>query len=306
MRKRGFTLIELLAVIVILAIIALIAVPIIINIVSESGIESKKISIDNYGDAVKQAVVKYQLVYKEKPKSFNQLNIEYNGSRVDCKIKDINYDDTIYLSNCSVNGEEINNYEYGKSKRYKVGDTVIYNNIDFYVISNSEGNQNYLVLLKTKALTQKELENLGFSSSNGRVAFYTSDDCNTSNRSHCFSNYETSNVKRIVDAWTENNFNSDALIKDNDGYVSRLITIEELRNNLGYGQGNSLNDNVPDFVYINSHYWTMSTVNNNFSAWLVGGNNSSWPPGILKTANLNNLSSNAIRPVVNLRKSVIR
>ena len=42
MKNKGFTLIELLAVIVILAIIALIAMPIILNIISDTRLESKK------------------------------------------------------------------------------------------------------------------------------------------------------------------------------------------------------------------------------------------------------------------------
>ena len=43
MRRKGFTLIELLEVIVILAIIALIATPIVLDIIKDSKVSSKKI-----------------------------------------------------------------------------------------------------------------------------------------------------------------------------------------------------------------------------------------------------------------------
>ena len=55
--KKGFTLIELLAVIVILAIISLIAVPIVINIINDAKEEAIKRNIDNYADAVEQAIL---------------------------------------------------------------------------------------------------------------------------------------------------------------------------------------------------------------------------------------------------------
>lgn len=67
MMKRGFTLIELLAVIVILAIIALIATPIILNIVTDSKVESIKISAENYLDAVEQALARRNMTGEFKP-----------------------------------------------------------------------------------------------------------------------------------------------------------------------------------------------------------------------------------------------
>ena len=67
MKNKGFTLIELLAVIVILAIIALIATPIILNIINDSKVESKKRSAENYFDAVELAVANKNLEGKFNP-----------------------------------------------------------------------------------------------------------------------------------------------------------------------------------------------------------------------------------------------
>ncbi|MBQ9071570.1 MAG: alkaline phosphatase [Bacilli bacterium] len=61
MKKSGFTLIELLAVIVILSIISLIAVPIILNIIDNTGKSSAEISMDNIDEAAKLYYSKRQL-----------------------------------------------------------------------------------------------------------------------------------------------------------------------------------------------------------------------------------------------------
>lgn len=56
MRNKGFTIIELLAVIIILVIIALIAIPIILNIISNTRINSIQLGVENYLDTIEQAV----------------------------------------------------------------------------------------------------------------------------------------------------------------------------------------------------------------------------------------------------------
>ena len=140
MRKKGFTLIELLAVIVILAIIALIAVPIVINIINDSKYESQKRSIDLYAEALKQTVANYQLKNNKKVEGkFNTtdgktltrddttLNVDYKGNVV-CNRIVVNKDGSIYLSECTVDGDKVyiskeeskkenpSYYEYGKTE----------------------------------------------------------------------------------------------------------------------------------------------------------------------------------------------
>ena len=121
MKNKGFTLIELLAVIVILAIIALIAVPIILNIIGDAKNESDKRSIELYGNAVKNAVAKVQLDGTEvTPGLLDEeflSKVEYDGSEVNCKITRLNTDGTIYLDECTVNGNAVD-YKYGVARWY--------------------------------------------------------------------------------------------------------------------------------------------------------------------------------------------
>ena len=124
--KKGFTLIELLAVIVILAIIALIAVPIVINIINDSSIEAKKRSIDNYADAVEQAVYRYTLNTGKKVEGeFTTIDgkkivqgdtiieVDFKGNVVPGNII-VNKNGKIYISDCKVDGKLID-YSHGEA-----------------------------------------------------------------------------------------------------------------------------------------------------------------------------------------------
>ena len=108
--KKGFTLIELLAVIVILAIIALITIPVILKMIENAKINSYKRSIDLYGKAISSAIVAYESDQVDNKQPFNltldniERYIDYTGNDVDCNIKEIYKDKTIFLSGCNVNG----------------------------------------------------------------------------------------------------------------------------------------------------------------------------------------------------------
>ena len=108
--KRGFTLIELLAVIVILAIIALITIPVILKMIDNAKENSYRRSIDLYGKAISSAIVAYESDQVDKKQPFNltldiiEKYIDYTGNDVDCNIKEIYKDKTIFLSGCNVNG----------------------------------------------------------------------------------------------------------------------------------------------------------------------------------------------------------
>ena len=125
--RKGFTLIELLAVIVILAIISLISVPIVLNLINDSKNESNKRSIDLYGKAIELAMARKSLIeevptgnYKTNGNTLTLnnsefiLNIEYEGSKVECDTIKINDDGTLYLGNCKVNGVSVD-YSYGQT-----------------------------------------------------------------------------------------------------------------------------------------------------------------------------------------------
>lgn len=121
--NKAFTLIELIAVLVILAVISLIVAPLILNTIRRVKDVANMRSIDGYGRAVEYAMANYQLKHLTYPDSFDELEIEYSGNKVECKTSRINPDHTIYLSECKVNGKLVKNdkefdgyYHYGTLK----------------------------------------------------------------------------------------------------------------------------------------------------------------------------------------------
>jgi len=111
-KKKGFTLIELIAVLVIMAIIALIVTPLVMNIIRSAQDSANKRSIDAYGRSAEIAVAGYLLDNGDVPTSFDQLTVEYNGAEVSCSTKQINYNGSVYLTGCKVNGVDVD-YVYG-------------------------------------------------------------------------------------------------------------------------------------------------------------------------------------------------
>ena len=158
-------------------------------------------------------------------------------------------------------------------QEYNIGDQVTYNGMTFYVIKNSSSDSDSVTLLKKKPLTVGEVNKYGNldTQSNfiecGVMPYYSSDSCGeingSWNYSNCLSGYATSNVKQVVDNWGEDKFDSNDLVIDSTGYSLRLLTIDEIRNNLGYGESNSIGIDTPTWLYINRDYigyyqWTMS------------------------------------------------
>ena len=120
MKRKGFTLIELIAVLIILAILSLVVVPLVLNIIRNAKNSANKRSIDGYGRAVDLAIANYLVEHLTYPDTFDKLEIEYSGSKVECKTSRINPDETVYLSECKVNGRLVKDnknidgyYHYG-------------------------------------------------------------------------------------------------------------------------------------------------------------------------------------------------
>ena len=156
----------------------------------------------------------------------------------------------------------------------------------------------------------------------GGVAYYSSETCGYVNGSWiysgCTTDYASSDIKYIVDAWANDKINSSDLVADETGYSVRLITIEELRNNLGYGSSNNKNDNVPNWAYLSGYYyyWTMSkndSVSNN--VWYVGYDGilgdeywekvNSVSDGVGGDSMHGSYRSLTIRPVITLKKTAL-
>ncbi len=122
--NKGFTLIELVAVLVIMAIIALIVTPLVMNIIRKAQRSANERSVDAYGRSAEIAVLGYMLDHGDVPTSFADLQIEYSGggeAGVVCNTQQINYDGSVYVADCSVNGVAVDGYVYGKLGTASVG-----------------------------------------------------------------------------------------------------------------------------------------------------------------------------------------
>ena len=262
-RMKGFTLIELIAVLVIMAIIALIVTPLVMSIIRKARISADKRSVDAYGRSIELAIAGYLLDNGKFPTEVSQLNVEYSGNEVVCSTTQINTDSSVYLAGCTVAGRSVEGYEYGKGgttptpsyTSYQAGDHVSYNGVTYYVIEDSDTTNDTVKLLKENALTKTEMDNLNLTGISieeqngyGKVQYGSSTD------------YSTSTVKQVVDAWKNSAVNS------SDSASARLITLDELTDNLGYEykdngsvQYYEKTEATPTWVYnSNFFYWTMT------------------------------------------------
>ena len=350
-RKNGFTLIELIAVLVILAILAIIVTPIVLNIVKKAKDIANKRSVDAYGKTVELSVATYMLDNGEYPTCQSDLKIEYSGNEVNCNIMNLNENGSVYLSECTVGGKEVKDsktddgwYHYGKEsmltekyQEYKIGDQVTYNGMNFYVIANSDDMQDSVTLLKAEPLTYDEVNIYGAGHINryvpswsdiksgqlenkngyGALYYYSNVNCvydpNSKYYSGCSTDYETSDIKYVVDAWANSTLDDSELSIDENNYKVRLITMNELLNNLGYsnsvldGTGYKLiPEYTPEFVYNSNYsYWTMSSFeDSNYNIFTV--EESGWL-SYYPVCGLSNPTQrfHTVRPVINLYKTSI-
>ena len=180
MKKKAFTLIELIAVLVILAILALIVTPLVMNTIKKARISADKRSIDAYGRSVELAIANYLLDNGSFPTDISQLTIEYIGEEVVCTTTQLNSDSSVYLSGCTVAGRSVEGYTYGKEETitynaYEVGDEVTYNNVNYYVIKNSNQTDETVTMLKAEPLTVDEVNLYGMN----HINKYTSESFGT-------------------------------------------------------------------------------------------------------------------------------
>ena len=338
--SKGFTLIELIAVLVIMAIIALIVTPLVLNVVRKAKDSANKRSIDAYGKSIDLVVAAYLMDTGDFPTSVDELTIEYSGKEVVCGVAKLNEDSSVYLSECTVGGKEVRDsstddgwYHYGKSsavvyQSYNIGDIITYNGMNFYVIADSDENSDSVTMLKAEPLTVDEVNTYGAghvnmnieltenyyqlaSDSNGYggMQYYSSITCGYNGLNWvddgCTTDYDLSEVKYVVDAWALDKFKSSDLKADSTGYGARLITFDELIDNLGYGdngQGtisHSSDGSTPDWVYNSNYwYWTMSQKGDSPSTlWFIIQN------GSLSPSSVYNKYRVVVRPVVTLLKS---
>ena len=147
----------------------------------------------------------------------------------------------------------------------------------------------------------------------GAIAYYTSETCGLVNGlytdSGCINNYNESDIKYVVDGWVNDKFSLDDLVEDETGYSARLLTIEELRNNLGYGESNIPTEQTPDWLFHFSYfyYWTMSPCSDH-DVWTISSSHGElycWGTQGFDPASGGHYVVRYARPVVTLKKTAI-
>ena len=174
--------------------------------------------------------------------------------------------------------------------KYEIGNKVTYNENDYYVIKNSDENNDTVTMLKAEPLSVEEVNTYGgvgtannhvnmYNASSsasyyqtaynwngyGGMAYYSSETCGNGTYTGCTTDYEESEVKYVVDAW--------AATQAPSATEARLITIDDLKDNLGYVLDTSATSEVyipssstPTWVYNSNYwYWTMSQYNDSAS-----------------------------------------
>ena len=331
--KKGFTLIELVAVLVIMAIIALIVTPLVMSIIRKAKIAADKRSVDAYGRSIELAIAGYLMDTGTIPTSISQLTIEYSGDEVVCSTTQLKSDSSIYLAGCTVGGRSVEGYTYGKEEAtptytaYSVGDEVSYNNVDYYVIADSDQNDATIKLIKKTPLTTAQVNQYGGVETEnnhvnyyvatsyseyyvraaydvggyGGMAYYSGKECNchgfgSLNSYACTNVYADSEIKYVLDSWAQANVPSGL-------QEVRLITTDEL-SNLGGVIPENATDTPAESTELPS--WLYS---NDYSYWAIGLNESNksiivTTEGLLSYSDIRTWFA-VVRPVVVLSKSVL-
>ena len=203
---------------------------------------------------------------------------------------------------------------------YEIGDMVTFAGSNWYVIKNSNSNEDYVALIKERVLTNAELGNYAYNGTYDTMEYTWTETCHEANRgysSYDFSNcdntngYATSKVKEFLEGTYINTLGADNL-KEVDGYKIRLITLEELQQNLGtsttitaswYDIDTTI---APSWVCRNFGnvfaYWTMTpNPDNSSGVWYVldqGGK-------VQDSSVLAGSKALGVRPVINILKNSI-
>lgn len=205
-----------------------------------------------------------------------------------------------------------NSYRLPLENEYNIGDVIYYNDIKFIVAEKSNSNDKYITLIKDTPLTVEEVEKNGQGYINtgletegipknvdgyGSVTYYSSLNCNESDKSMCTNNYDDSNVKHIIDNWVKNNMSKGV-------HSSRIINKNEIEDELKYIKYTKFIDGTRMvflyYPYRNKTFgqtgWTeYSYVDTNYCSM------ASDKEGVVSLANV--YDYNVIKPVIILEKT---
>lgn len=165
----------------------------------------------------------------------------------------------------------------------------------------------------------REAYDIGDINHSGAMSYYTSETCGyPANRlvtTGCTASYNSSDVKYVVDNWASDKFEKSELVTDSNGYKARLITADELKT-IGWPSCSTeflyceLESITPYWIYNDRYlYWTMSPHHKDpwNKVWVVLDNgNITWDSIISYiTTNYSLGKAKVVRPVINLKKSVL-
>ena len=199
-------------------------------------------------------------------------------------------------------------------EEYKIGDLIKYRDEYYFVIADSDENQEYITLLKKDPLTVDEVERY----EGGEHPFFGGDnhsyimayrECASGiplKQCNQIWNYDDSYINLVVSNWSRS-FKDDLITVDN--YKARVITIDELINNLGYEYSDYINDSniLEKRIFKTSdtpwwtdnlkyHYWAISLDKDEDHSIFFPVRND----GIYQGSR-----TSTIRPVINLDKDAI-
>ena len=220
-----------------------------------------------------------------------------------------------------------------QNQEYKVGDKIIYNGQEFYVLRDSSSSSDYVTLVKSEPLSYEEgykyidgyngkpassyiknmnaiLSELIVPNSDKKYASVSFCSKNNGQSADCEKNYDASPIKYVVDNWSKELFGDGNLVEDEYTYKSRIINKDDLINYLHYENGNTLiissefdviqfTENSIDVKLYGC--WTMSLVGDSSTSIFVQHENGNFNPS---STLISGTTSAAICPVVNVKKSV--
>ena len=153
-----------------------------------------KAIVDAYGDAVKAASDNYISLNNGKIPEFKEIkdSVIFDKHKVDCSTNKINYDGSVYLKGCKVDGKSIlDEYAYGEEKNQpsKSGDKIylykkeniqdgndkntgiVYRNKTYFVF-NDVNNTDGFTLLDTYECETKECKGYDYSDKNNKIIIF--------------------------------------------------------------------------------------------------------------------------------------
>ena len=193
---------------------------------------------------------------------------------------------------------------------YSIGDTINFAGSNWKVIKNSTAEEDYVTLIKETVLTNSELGSYAYNSTYDTMQYTWTDNCHHNNHGYSSSSYSCNNTNGYATSKVKEMLEQQYLptigesnLKEVDGYKIRLITTEELYNNLGcdLARRNCTSSPNASWLYSSSigNYWTMTPYPYYSSKmWIVND------AGILGDDSVLSYD-HGVRPVINLLKSNI-